>query len=439
MKHIDKLNCLLLGSGGRESALSWKIAQSPMLQKLYIAPGNAGTGSVGINVALDALEFEAIKRFVLENDIDLVIVGPEEPLVKGIHDYFLSDNLLNNIPVIGPTSAGARLEGSKDFSKAFMTRHEIPTAAYRSFTTESLEQGFEFLEKLKPPYVLKADGLAAGKGVVILNTLAEAKAELTSMLRDQKFGAASGTVVIEEFLSGIELSVFILTDGKDYLLLPEAKDYKRIGDGDTGPNTGGMGAMSPVAFADAEFMQKVEQRIIKPTISGLQSEGIAYSGFIFFGLINVGGDPVVIEYNVRLGDPETEAIIPRMRGDLLDLLWSSAHGRLASCKLDIDTRTSACVMLVAGGYPGVYQKGLEISGLTTVTESLVFHAGTSYNENTKKILTNGGRVIAVSSLGETADEALLSCYRSADKINFEGKYFRKDIGMDLRGERKISN
>lgn len=432
MKTVNKLNCLLLGSGGRESALSWKIVQSPMLQKLYIAPGNAGTGSLGINVALDALDFEAIKRFVLENDIDIVIVGPEEPLVKGIHDFFLTDSLLNNIPLIGPCMEGARLEGSKDFAKAFMIRHSIPTAAYQSFTSASLEEGFKFLELLNAPFVLKADGLAAGKGVVIVDSLQEAKIELTAMLRDQKFGAASRTVVIEEFLSGIELSVFVLTDGNDYFLLPEAKDYKRIGEGDTGPNTGGMGAMSPVPFADAVFMQKVKERIILPTIAGLRSEGIAYTGFIFFGLINVGGDPVVIEYNVRLGDPETEAVVPRMQGDLLHLLWESAHGRLSLCKPEIDPRTSACVMLVAGGYPGDYRKGLEISGLEMVTESHLFHAGTTYDEKTGSIHTNGGRVIAVSSLGDSADEALAACYRSAGLIGFEGKYFRKDIGMDLQ-------
>lgn len=431
MKRTIKLNCLLLGSGGRESALAWKIAKSPMLQSLYIAPGNAGTGSLGTNVVLGILDFEAIKRFVLEYDIDIVIVGPEEPLVKGIHDFFLADNLLCNIPVIGPCREGAKLEGSKDFAKAFMTRHSIPTAAYRSFTSESLNEGFKFLEQLKSPYVLKADGLAAGKGVIILNTLNEAKQELTSMLRDQKFGVASGTVVIEEFLSGIELSVFVLTDGKDYMLLPEAKDYKRIGEGDTGPNTGGMGAISPVPFADAEFMQKVQDRIIKPTIAGLRSEGIDYSGFIFFGLINVDGEPVVIEYNVRLGDPETEAIIPRMSGDLLKLLWDTSQGRLANCKLDIDPRASACVMLVAGGYPGDYEKGLEISGLDAVTESHLFHAGTIFDEETMRTRTNGGRVIAVSSLGETATEALAACYRSADCICFDGIYFRKDIGRDL--------
>jgi phosphoribosylamine---glycine ligase len=427
-----KLNCLILGSGGRESALAWKIAQSQILHRLYIAPGNAGTGSLGINVALEVLDFEAVKRFVLEYDIDIVIVGPEEPLVKGIHDFFLADNLLKVIPVIGPCMEGAQLEGSKDFAKAFMMRHAIPTAAYRSFTFDLLEEGFKFLELLRPPYVLKADGLAAGKGVVILNSLPEAKQELTAMLRDQKFGAASGTVVIEEFLSGTELSVFVLTDGKNYLLLPEAKDYKRIGEGDTGPNTGGMGAVSPVSFADAGFMQKVKERIIVPTIAGLGSENIAYTGFIFFGLINVDGDPVVIEYNVRLGDPETEAIIPRMHGDLLEMLWLTAIGRLSEFKPEIDPKTSACVMLVAGGYPGDYLKGLEISGTDKVTESHLFHAGTSYDEKTGCILTNGGRVIAVSSLGNTADEALSACYRSAELIGFEGKYFRKDIGTDLK-------
>lgn len=431
MNSRDNLNCLLLGSGGRESALAWKIAESPMLRRLYIAPGNAGTGSLGTNVMLDALDFEAIKRFVLEYDINIVIVGPEEPLVKGIHDFFLADNLLCDIPVIGPCRQGAMLEGSKDFAKAFMIRHSIPTAAYRSFTTKTLDDGLTFLEHLKSPYVLKADGLAAGKGVLILNSLPEAKHELIAMLREQKFGAASGTVVIEEFLSGIELSVFVLTDGIDYLLLPEAKDYKRIGEGDTGPNTGGMGAISPVSFADDKFMLKVRERIIEPTIKGLQAEAIAYSGFIFFGLINVGGDPVVIEYNVRLGDPETEAIIPRMPGDLLEMLWATAKGNISSCKLTIDNKTAACVMLVAGGYPGNYQKGMEISGLENVKESHLFHAGTLYDEKSQHILTNGGRVIAVSSVGETAGDALAACYRSAAGVCFDGIYFRKDIGQDL--------
>jgi phosphoribosylamine---glycine ligase len=426
-----KLNCLLLGSGGRESALAWKFSQSQLLKKLYIAPGNAGTGSFGINVLLQPLDFEAIKRFVLEMDIDIVVVGPEEPLVKGIHDFFLADNLLNNIPVIGPCMEGARLEGSKDFAKAFMQRHSIPTAAYRSFTSATLIDGYKFLESLRSPYVLKADGLAAGKGVSILSSLNEAKAELTDMLKERKFGDASSTVVIEEFLSGIELSVFILTDGKDFVLLPEAKDYKRIGDGDTGPNTGGMGAISPVPFADKLFMDKVLKRIINPTIKGLQKECISYSGFIFFGLISVGGDPYVIEYNVRLGDPETEVVIPRISSDLFELLWINAKGKLPTYSLVTDPRSAACVVLVAGGYPGEYDKGFEIKGLNNTKESFIFHSGTSYEEHSGLTLTNGGRVIAVSSLDNTAAGVLKKCYETAKSIQFEGKYFRKDIGQDL--------
>ena len=426
-----KLNCLLLGSGGRESALAWKISQSALLRNLYIAPGNAGTGNIGINVPLQPLDFEAIKRFVLEMDIDIVVVGPEEPLVKGIHDFFLSDNLLNTIPVVGPCREGARLEGSKDFAKSFMMRNAIPTAAYRSFTSATLDEGLKFLDSLNPPFVLKADGLAAGKGVIILTSPEEAKKELTAMLKDGKFGDASGTVVIEEFLSGIELSVFVLTDGKNYVLLPEAKDYKRIGEGDTGQNTGGMGAASPVPFADNEFMDKVIKRIIEPTIKGLMTEQIPYSGFIFFGLISVNDEPYVIEYNVRLGDPESEVVIPRISSDLLELLLVASRGELASYSIVTDPRKAACVMLVAGGYPGDYEKGLEIAGLNDQHDSLIFHAGTSYNEISGTVLTNGGRVIAVSSLAETANEALASCYKTADSIYFSGVYFRKDIGRDL--------
>ncbi len=426
-----KLNCLLLGSGGRESALAWKFSQSPLLRHLYIAPGNGGTGSIGINVPLHPLDFEAIKRFVLEMDIDIVVVGPEEPLVKGIHDFFLADNLLNAVPVVGPCSEGARLEGSKDFAKAFMMKYSIPTAAYRSFTSATLYEGFSFLESLRPPYVLKADGLAAGKGVTILSSLPEAKIELTDMLMNRKYGEASDTVVIEEFLSGIELSVFVLTDGKDFVLFPEAKDYKRVGEGDTGPNTGGMGAISPVPFADKDFMDKVLVRIVNPTIIGLQAESIAYSGFIFFGLISVGGDPFVIEYNVRLGDPESEAIIPRISSDLLELLWATAKGNLATHSIAIDTRSAACVMLVAGGYPGDYKRGLEIKGLDSPHKSLLFHAGTTYDENSGLTLTNGGRVIAVSSLSITTAGALSECYKAADSIRFDEVYFRKDIGRDL--------
>jgi len=426
-----KLNCLLLGSGGRESAMAWKFSQSNRLRKLYIAPGNAGTGSIGINVPLQLLDFEAIKRFVLEKDIDIVVVGPEEPLVKGIHDFFLSDHLLNGIPVIGPCSEGARLEGSKDFAKSFMMRHSIPTAAYRSFTLTTLNEGYIFLESLRPPYVIKADGLAAGKGVIILSSLPEAKEELTAMLKGRKFGEASGRVVIEEFLTGAELSVFVLTDGKDFVLLPEAKDYKRIGEGDTGPNTGGMGAISPVPFADKMFMEKVINRIIHPTIKGLQTEQIPYLGFIFFGLISVNGDPVVIEYNVRLGDPETEVIVPRIGNDLLELLWATANGRLNSYSLVTDPRSAACVMLVAGGYPGSYKKGLEINGINDLHESLLFHAGTTFDDSSGMVLTNGGRVIAISSLNNSPNDALAMCYNTAGSIHFDGVYFRKDIGRDL--------
>jgi phosphoribosylamine---glycine ligase len=426
-----KLNCLLLGSGGRESALAWKFSQSTLLRNLYIAPGNAGTGAIGINVPLHVLDFEAIKRFVLEMDIDIVVVGPEEPLVKGIHDFFLADNLLNTIPVIGPCRAGAKLEGSKDFAKSFMIKHSIPTAAYRSFSLGTITDGIKFLELLSPPYVLKADGLAAGKGVAILTSLPEAKEELKAMLRDSKFGEASGTVVIEEFLSGIELSVFVLTDGKDYVLLPEAKDYKRIGDGDTGPNTGGMGSISPVPFADKVFMDKVITRIIQPTINGLQDEKIPFSGFIFFGLISVSGEPYVIEYNVRLGDPETEVVVPRISSDLLELLWATARGKLASVSLDTDPRPAACVMLVSEGYPGEYTKGLEINGLNDSPESLLFHAGTYYDEITGVTHTNGGRVIAISSIDSTMKDALANCYNTAGRIKFNGVNFRKDIGKDI--------
>lgn len=420
---------LLIGSGGRESAFAWKISQSPKLEELYILPGNAGTQAYGTNVAISEMDFEAIGEFVLEHSIQMVIVGPEAPLVKGIHDYFLEQEQLEAIPVIGPKKDGAALEGSKDFSKQFMQRHKIPTAAYQTFSKETLAEGIQFLETLKPPYVLKADGLAAGKGVVIPATLSEAKAELTEMLAHAKFGNASSKVVIEEFLPGMELSVFVLTDGTSYKILPSAKDYKRIGEGDTGPNTGGMGAVSPVPFANPEFLQKVEERIIKPTIEGLLQEGIHYKGFIFIGLMNVAGDPFVIEYNCRMGDPETEAVIPRIKSDILDLLEGVASGNLSSRNFEVDERFSAAVMLVAGGYPGDYEKGKIIEGLGNVKESMLFHSGTRQEGN--KVISTGGRVIAVTSYGRTMQEAMQKSFSSAELIKYDGKYYRKDIGADL--------
>lgn len=423
------LNILLLGSGGREHALAWKISQSNHCDKLFIAPGNAGTSQHGTNVAMGVNDFEAIAAFVTANKIEMVVVGPEDPLVNGIRDYFEAKEQLKNIPVIGPDKKGAQLEGSKDFSKQFMQRHQIPTAGYASFKRHELEEGYRFLEKLQPPYVLKADGLAAGKGVLILNDLAEAKNELRLMLEDAKFGNAGSTVVIEEFLAGIEASVFVLTDGKNYLILPEAKDYKRIGEGDKGLNTGGMGAVSPVPFFDNAFRKKVEDRIIKPTINGLHAEQILYKGFIFIGLMNVGGDPYVIEYNARMGDPETEVVIPRIKNDLVPLFISVAEGNLQNHQIETDERTALTVMLVSEGYPGDYEKGKVMNGFASCEGSILFHAGTTSKDG--KVVTNGGRVLAITSLANNIKEAQKASMLNAEKMTYDGKYYRRDIGNDL--------
>jgi len=423
------MRILLLGSGGREHALAWKMVQSPLCEQLFVAPGNAGTTSIATNLALSPTDFEAVKNTVLQEKINLVVVGPEDPLVKGIYDYFKADALLASIPVIGPSKVGAQLEGSKEFAKEFLVRHQIPTAAYASFTKETVEEGCQFLETLQPPYVLKADGLAAGKGVLILQDIKEAQQELRHMLVDAKFGQASSKVVIEEFLDGIELSCFVLTDGKNYKLLPTAKDYKRIGEGDTGLNTGGMGAVSPVPFADAVLMEKIETRIVKPTIAGLQKEGIEYKGFVFIGLINVKGEPMVIEYNVRMGDPETEVVIPRIQSDLVAVFQAVAEQKLDEIALEIDPRSATTVMLVSGGYPEEYAKGMPISGLDAVSDSLVFQAGTAFKD--EQVVSNGGRVLAVTSYGNGFQEALKKSYQNIDKLHFDTMYYRKDIGFDL--------
>jgi phosphoribosylamine--glycine ligase len=424
------MRVLILGSGGREHTLAWKIAQSKQLDELYIAPGNAGTALLGMNIEIGVSDFEKIKMFVIDNHINMVVVGPEQPLVEGIWDFFKADQQLKDVAIIGMSKAAAQLEGSKDFAKEFMMKYQIPTAAYQTFTNENIEEGYAFLESLKAPYVLKADGLAAGKGVLILDTIDEAKAELKSMIFDNKFGSAGASVVVEEFLHGIELSVFVLTNGKEYVILPEAKDYKRIGEGDTGLNTGGMGSISPVPFADKAFMQKVEERIIKPTVNGIASEGMDYNGFVFIGLMNMEGNPYVIEYNVRMGDPETESVIPRIKNDFLDILKKSSEGKLTDVEMEFDPHYAATVMLVSGGYPEAYEKGKVMSGLAKVDKSLMFHAGTSQDEN-GNVITSGGRVLALTSFGNTLEEALSRSFESAETVNFTKKYYRTDLGKDL--------
>jgi phosphoribosylamine--glycine ligase len=420
------MTILLLGSGGREHAFAWKMIQSPLCDKLFVAPGNAGTAAIATNVDVIITDFDAIKTFVLAEKVEMVVVGPEDPLVKGIYDFFLNDEQLSHIPVIGPSKIGAQLEGSKEFAKEFLVKHNIPTAAYDSFTAETVEKGCDFLATLKPPYVLKADGLAAGKGVLIIHDLAEAKEELRNMLVHQKFGAASSKVVIEEFLDGIELSCFVLTDGKSYKILPTAKDYKRIGEGDTGLNTGGMGAVSPVPYV---LMEKIETHIVKPTIEGFQKDGIPYKGFVFIGLINVNNEPIVIEYNVRMGDPETEVVVPRLKTDLVELFLAVANEKLNEITLEIDERSATTVMLVSGGYPEDYEKGKIISGLEKITDSIIFHAGTKLDNDT--VVTNGGRVLAITSYGNDFQEAIKKSYQNIDKLHFDKMNFRKDIGNDL--------
>lgn len=423
------MTILLLGSGGREHALAWKIIQSKHCSKLLVAPGNAGTAAIAQNISVNPNDFQAVKNVVLENRVQMVVVGPEDPLVLGIYDFFKNDSEIGHVPVIGPSKTGAMLEGSKDFAKEFLFANNIPTAAYRTFTADNVSEGHAFLEKLNPPYVLKADGLAAGKGVLILNDLQEAKTELSNMLLNQKFGQASSKVVVEEFLSGIEMSCFVLTDGKSYKILPEAKDYKRIGEGDTGLNTGGMGAVSPVPFAQGDFLKKVEEKVVKPTIDGLQKQNTDYKGFVFIGLIKVGNEPYVIEYNVRMGDPETEVVIPRIKSDIVELFKAVADEKLSEVTLEIDPRTAATIMIVSGGYPEDYEKGMEITGLENVSDSLVFHAGTKLEQ--EKVLTNGGRVLAITSFGNQIEEATKKSYQNIDKLHFDKMYYRKDIGRDL--------
>ena len=423
------MTILILGSGGREHTFAWKINQSPLCQTLYVAPGNSGTAQIAVNVNIKVTDFNTIKDFVLEKKIDMVVIGPEDPLVQGIHDFFLNDVDLKHVSVIGPEKAAAQLEGSKEFAKEFMYRHNIPTAAYKSFTKDNVEEGYVFLETLKPPYVLKADGLAAGKGVLIINDLDEAKAELKLMLVEAKFGNASTKVVIEEFLDGIELSCFVLTDGKHYKILPTAKDYKRIGEGDTGLNTGGMGAVSPVPFADEAFMQKIEKHVVKPTIQGLQNDGLPYKGFVFIGLIKIGEDPFVIEYNVRMGDPETEVVLPRLKNDLVEIFKAISNEKLNDIDIEIDQQAAATVMLVSGGYPEAYEKGKVITGIKAIKDSIVFHAGAKLDNG--NIVTSGGRVMAITSFGDTHQEALKKSYQSIEKLHFDKMYYRKDIGFDL--------
>lgn len=423
------MTILILGSGGREHTFAWKINQSTLCDKIYVAPGNSGTAEIAENINIGVTNFDEIKKLVLDKGINMVVVGPEDPLVMGVHDYFLNDDQLKHVAVIGPEKAAAKLEGSKEFAKEFMFRHNIPTAAYQSFNASNVEEGYVFLERLNPPYVLKADGLAAGKGVVILNNIDEAKTELKSMLVDAKFGKASSKVVIEEFLDGIELSCFVLTDGKNYKILPTAKDYKRIGEGDIGLNTGGMGAVSPVPFATEKFLNKIEEQIVKPTISGFQKDNLPYIGFVFIGLIKVGDDPKVIEYNVRMGDPETEVVLPRLKNDFVEILQAMSNQTLDKIDIEIDERAATTIMMVSGGYPEVYEKGKEIIGLENIVESIPFHAGAKLNNG--KVITSGGRVMAITSYGESYGEALKKSYKSIDKLHFDKMYYRKDIGFDL--------